>query len=65
MTFRGTYDILLICLTTLFNVWNAVHMDIPIDGPDQKWYWSLLDKVLWMLAGVFMLEWLLFVAVWH
>lgn len=58
-TFRGTWDIIITCLSTLiFCVWSAVHIDIP-KNPKTRTLWPNLG---WLLVGLLAPELLLYIA---
>lgn len=54
-TTRGTYDIISLCLATLFIcVWSAVHVSIP---PNPRVQWRItFHRIVWMLIGLFLPE---------
>ncbi|THU97494.1 hypothetical protein K435DRAFT_796443 [Dendrothele bispora CBS 962.96] len=59
--FRGTYDLVFSCITTLFLcVWTAVHLDIPT--PAFKGSPQLVRKAKWLTLGMLAPELLLFTA---
>lgn len=61
-TTRATFDILSTCLSTLLIcVWSTVHIDIP--PRKQGALQSLFQRLRWMVIGVFVPEWLLYIAV--
>lgn len=58
-TFRGTWDIIITCVSTLiFCVWSAVHIDIP-KNPKTRTLWPNLG---WLLVGLLAPELLLYIA---
>ncbi len=57
-TFRGTFNIISTCLTTLtFCVWSSVHIDVPDNKRN-----ALVQKLLWVLVGLLAPEILLITA---
>lgn len=57
-TFRGTWGIIATCLSTLLiSVWSAIHVDIPTDYRQR----SVFSKVRWLVIGLFIPDFLLFV----
>ncbi|KAI3611655.1 hypothetical protein WG66_007704, partial [Moniliophthora roreri] len=60
-TFRGTFGIFSLCLSTLvICVWSAIHMDIPTKRSSMLR--SFISGVAWMVSALFCPEVLLFIA---